>query len=148
MRNFNIEPKYDYTLRPAWTIKNKICKEARYVRQCGEPGRLAIFLMQFEPYYSDTKNPILFVDNTKLQDDLIGNKTFEKDLHNYVMAIVDSFEEYLSNMYEKGKVITNLKVTISDLYIHPADSSEMCYRIATYLGMKAILSDVNLVLLT
>ena len=134
--------KYDSNISPAWTLSDVVTHRVRYVKQTSCPSRVAIFTLTFEPFVDE--EPVIIINNASLQEDLVGNITYENDFDGYIKVIVKSIEDELNNLYEQGKAVINLRIIISDLYIHAIDSSELAFRIATRFALRDVLKDSNL----
>lgn len=135
--------EYDKKTKQFWTLKENVFRVVRYINQNTSRGQFAYFSLLFELYKGEP--PVVFENKTTLQKEFIGNKRFEEELKLYTNTIYKTIEEELNRMYLIGFPIIELKIVLSDLIIHPADSNELSYKIATQMTVKEVFKVDNLV---
>ena len=135
-REFNVEanigkPQVAYRE----TIRGKVDQEQKYVRQSGGRGQYGHVYITIEPI--DQGGGFEFVNN------IVGG-VIPKE---YIPAVEKGIKEQMLNGVIAGYPLEDIKVTLYDGSYHDVDSSEMAFKIAGSMALKAGAVKANPVLL-
>ena len=135
-REFNVEanvgkPQVAYRE----TIRGKVNQEQKYVRQSGGRGQYGHVYITIEPI--DQGGGFEFVNN------IVGG-VIPKE---YIPAVEKGIKEQMLNGVIAGYPLEDIKVTLYDGSYHDVDSSEMAFKIAGSMALKAGAVKANPVLL-
>lgn len=125
------EPKVAYRE----TIRKPVRAEGRHKKQSGGHGQFGHVWVDFEPI-ADTDVEFDFVDK------IVGGVVPRQ----YIPAVEKGLQESLSNGVLAGYPVVGLRATLNDGSYHSVDSSEMAFKMASYLAFRK-LEDANPVLL-
>ena len=117
------------------TIKQAAKVEGKFVRQSGGRGQYGHVWVQFEPLEAGKG----FVFENKIVGGVVPRE--------YIPAVQAGIEESMQNGMLAGYPVIDLKATIVDGSYHDVDSSEMAFKIAGSMALKAAKSKCNPVLL-
>lgn len=117
------------------TIKKKVETEGKYIRQTGGRGQYGHVIMNIEPL--EPGKGFEFVDNIK------GGSIPRE----YIPAVEKGIREALGSGALAGYTLVDLKVTLIDGSFHEVDSSEMAFKIAASMALKAGTKKANPVIL-
>lgn len=124
-REFNVEANVG---QPQVAYRETITQaaecEGRYVRQSGGRGQYGHVWIRFEP---NEGRGFEFVDA------VVGG-TVPKE---YIGAVAQGLEDALDNGMLAGYPVLDIKATLYDGSYHEVDSSEMAYKVAASLALKA-----------
>ncbi len=125
-REFNVEanigkPQVAYRE----TIRGKVDQEQKYVRQSGGRGQYGHVYITIEPI--DQGGGFEFVNN------IVGG-VIPKE---YIPAVEKGIKEQMLNGVIAGYPLEDIKVTLYDGSYHDVDSSEMAFKIAGSMALKA-----------
>ncbi|WP_379358271.1 MULTISPECIES: hypothetical protein [unclassified Paenibacillus] len=135
-----IQPPYEWDKVSIISVEKRVEKQARYVRQNGSE-HFAIIDFIIEPYEGSS---ICFENEALIQDDLKGNKEWERLFPILVINIYEGLNMFIENQYnEKNRAIGNFKFKLVSLAIHPLDSKFMDFKIATYIGLRDIFDPIE-----
>jgi len=109
--------------------------EGKYVRQTGGRGQYGHCWIEFEPLPQGSG----FVFENKIVGGVVPKE--------YIPAVQAGIEEAMRNGVLAGYPITDIKATIVDGSYHEVDSSEMAFKIAGSMALKAAKDVCNPVLL-
>jgi elongation factor G len=135
-----IEPRIPYRE----TITRTANKDYRHKKQSGGAGQFAEVHMRIEPYYEGMPNPAgLTVRNSEVDDLKWGGKFC------FVWAIVGgTIDARFTNAIKKGimskmeegpltgSYCRDIRVSIYDGKMHPVDSNDMAFQIASMMAFK------------
>ena len=131
-REFKVEANHG---RPQVAYKETIRKharaEGRYVRQTGGHGQYGHVVLEVEP--AEPGVGFVFVNK------IVGG-TVPKE---YIPAVENGIREALDSGVLAGYPVVDVKVTIVDGSYHEVDSSEMAFKIAGSMGIKAAMEKAN-----
>ncbi|HZJ83789.1 MAG TPA: elongation factor G [Clostridia bacterium] len=125
------EPKVAYHE----TIRKSIKAEGRHKKQSGGHGQFGHIWVEFEPL-EDTDIELEFVDK------VVGGSVPRQ----YIPAVEKGLQESLPNGVLAGYPMVGIKATLYDGSYHSVDSSDMAFKLASYLAFKK-LDQANPVLL-
>jgi len=106
------------------TIKNAAEVEGRFIRQSGGRGQYGHVWIKFEP------NP---QKGYEFVDAVVGGVVPRE----YIPSVDKGLQEALPNGIVAGYPVIDIKATLFDGSYHEVDSSEMAYKIAASLALKA-----------
>ncbi|HXN06259.1 MAG TPA: elongation factor G, partial [Nitrospiria bacterium] len=107
------------------TIRSKVQSEGKYIRQTGGRGQYGHVWLQLEPLEPGTG--FQFVNK------VVGGAVPKE----YVSAVEKGVAEALQNGIMAGYPMVDIQVTIFDGSYHDVDSSEMAFKIAGSMAVKA-----------
>lgn len=125
------EPKVAYRE----TIRKPVKAEGRHKKQSGGHGQFGHVWVEFEPL-PDTDTQFEFVDK------IVGGVVPRQ----YIPAVEKGLQESLPNGVLAGYPVVGLRATLYDGSYHSVDSSEMAFKMASYLAFRK-LEQANPVLL-
>jgi len=117
------------------TFRSSAKVEGKYVRQTGGRGQYGHVWIEFEPLPQGSG----FVFENKIVGGVVPKE--------YVPAVQAGIEEAMRNGVLAGYPITDIKATLFDGSYHEVDSSEMAFKIAASMALKAAKDLCNPVLL-
>ena len=135
-REFKVETnvgKPQVAYRETFRASAKV--EGKYVRQTGGRGQYGHVWIEFEPLPQGSG----FVFENKIVGGVVPKE--------YIPAVQAGIEEAMRNGVLAGYPITDIKATIVDGSYHEVDSSEMAFKIAGSMALKAAKDVCNPVLL-
>jgi elongation factor G len=135
-REFNVEvntgkPQVAYRE----TIKAKVEKEGKYIRQSGGRGQYGHVVMTIEPL--ERGKGLEFVNA------IVGGSIPRE----FIPAVEKGVKEAVESGTIAGYPLVDLKVTLTDGSFHEVDSSEMAFKMAAIEAMRVGQRDANPVLL-
>ncbi|MEC8882562.1 MAG: elongation factor G [Pseudomonadota bacterium] len=107
------------------TIRGSVDQEQKYVRQSGGRGQYGHVYIKIEPI--DQGGGFEFVNN------IVGG-VIPKE---YIPAVEKGIKEQMQNGVIAGYPLEDIKVTLYDGSYHDVDSSEMAFKIAGSMALKA-----------
>jgi hypothetical protein len=108
-----------------WTVRNAVVQPVRHVNQAASGGSfVAIFTLKVEP--DRGQDQILFVNELDVQD----------AAQHYVPAILRGVHEFAEHRARCLRPIAGVRVSLSDVSLHPVDSKEWAFQRATVLGLR------------
>jgi elongation factor G len=113
------------------TIAKKVESEGKFIRQSGGRGQYGHCKLIVEP--GELNSKFVFVNAIK------GGSIPRE----YISAVEDGVEEALETGVLAGYPTIDVKVTLYDGSYHDVDSSEMAFKIAGSMGVKAGLKDAE-----
>ena len=116
------------------TIRNTVEAEGKFVRQSGGRGQYGHVWLKLEPI---SDNDFEFVDA------IVGGVVPRE----YIAAVAKGAEEQMANGVLAGYPIQGVKATLYDGSYHDVDSSEVAFKVAASMALKAGALDANPVLL-
>ena len=116
------------------TIRNTVEAEGKFVRQSGGRGQYGHVWLKLEPI---SDNDFEFVDA------IVGGVVPRE----YIAAVAKGAEEQMANGVLAGYPLQGVKATLYDGSYHDVDSSEVAFKVAASLALKAGALDANPVLL-
>ncbi|TCS81552.1 elongation factor G [Tepidibacillus fermentans] len=117
------------------TIRKSAKVEGKFVRQSGGRGQYGHVWIEFEPLEPGQG----FVFENKIVGGVVPKE--------YIPAVQAGIEEAMQNGLIAGYPVIDLKATIFDGSYHDVDSSEMAFKIAGSLALKAAASKCDPVIL-
>lgn len=117
------------------TIRASAKVEGKFVRQSGGRGQYGHVWVEFEPLEPGTG----FVFENKVVGGAIPRE--------YIPAVQQGIEESMQNGMLAGYQVIDLKATVFDGTYHDVDSSEMAFKIAGSMALKAARSKCDPVIL-
>ena len=117
------------------TIKEKAEAEGKYIRQTGGRGQYGHVYLEVEPLPAGTG--VEFVKK------IVGGSVPKE----YIPAVEKGVREALENGILAGYPMQDVRVTLTDGSYHDVDSSEMAFKIAGSMGVKAAVNKATPVLL-
>lgn len=135
-REFNVEanvgkPQVAYRE----TIKSTVEQESKFVRQSGGRGQYGHVWLKIEPQTAG--------EGYEFVNQIVGGVVPKE----YIPAVDKGIQEQLENGVLAGYPMVDVKVTLFDGSYHEVDSSEMAFKIAGSMGIKAGAQKANPVLL-
>ena len=135
-REFNVEanvgkPQVAYRE----TIKSSIEQEGKFVRQSGGRGQYGHVWLKIEPQEAGV--------GYEFVNQIVGG-TIPRE---YIPAVDKGIQEQMQNGVLAGYPIVDVKATLYDGSFHDVDSSEMAFKIAGSMAMKAGALNANAILL-
>lgn len=116
------------------TIRQAADCEGKYIKQSGGRGQYGHVWIKFEP---NPNEGFEFLDKT------VGGSVPRE----YIKAVGEGVESALHNGMLAGYEVIDVKATLFDGSYHDVDSSEMAYKIAASMALKAAAKKCNPVLL-
>jgi elongation factor G len=116
------------------TIRNTVEAEGKFVRQSGGRGQYGHVWLKLEPI---SDNDFEFVDA------IVGGVVPRE----YIAAVAKGAEEQMANGVLAGYPLQGVKATLYDGSYHDVDSSEVAFKVAASMALKAGALDANPVLL-
>lgn len=107
------------------TIKNKTKIEGKFVRQSGGKGQYGHVWLELEPL----ERGMGYVFENKVVGGVVPRE--------YIPAVDNGVQEAMQNGVLAGYPLIDMKVTIIDGSYHDVDSSEMAFKIAGSMALKA-----------
>jgi hypothetical protein len=128
---------YDTSARPAWTLSEPISQHVREVRQTGG-SHFAIITLVFKP--QQAASPIMFASTALPQVDATSPFYAEdlRDIAVYSDIVKAEIEMWLAERYQQQQTIMHLSITLTELLIHPVDSTARAYRHAVRIAMDTV----------
>ncbi|MBU6145820.1 MAG: elongation factor G [Paenibacillaceae bacterium] len=126
LREFRVETnvgKPQVAYRETFRLPAKV--EGRFVRQSGGRGQYGHCWVEFEPLEPGTG----FVFESKIVGGVVPRE--------YIPAVQNGIEESMKNGVLAGFPLVDIKATIVDGSYHDVDSSEMAFKIAGSMALKA-----------
>lgn len=117
------------------TFKTPAKIEGKFIRQSGGRGQYGHVWIEFEPLEAGTG----FVFENKIVGGVVPR--------DYIPAVQNGVEEALKNGVLAGYPLVDVKATIVDGSYHDVDSSEMAFKIAASMAVKAAKDKCNPTLL-
>ena len=108
------------------TIKNTVEIEGKFVRQSGGRGQYGHVWLKLEPLGLD--------DEYEFVDEIVGGVIPRE----YIPAVNKGIQEQMQNGVIAGYPLLALKATLYDGSFHDVDSSEMAFKIAGSMALKAV----------
>jgi len=135
-REFNVEanvgkPQVAYRE----TIKSSIEQEGKFVRQSGGRGQYGHVWVKIEPQEAGV--------GYEFVNQIVGGAIPRE----YIPAVDKGIQEQMQNGVLAGYPIVDVKATLYDGSYHDVDSSEMAFKIAGSMAMKAGALNANAILL-
>lgn len=118
------------------TIRKKVSVRGKHKKQSGGHGQYGDVVMEFEPS-GDLEKPYVF------EERVFGGAVPK----NYFPAVEKGIQECVQKGPLAGYPVVGLKATLVDGSYHPVDSSEMAFKMATYLAFKQGFMEASPVLL-
>lgn len=118
------------------TIKGTAYVQGKHKKQSGGHGQYGDVKIQFEPR-NDGKTDLEFVDS------IVGGVV----PRNFIPAVEKGLRESIQKGVLAGYPVIGLKATLKDGSYHTVDSSEMAFKMATYIAYKKGLEQAKPVLL-
>lgn len=118
------------------TIRKKSTVRGKHKKQSGGHGQYGDVVMEFEPS-GDLEKPYIF------EERIFGGAVPK----NYFPAVEKGIAECVQKGPLAGYPVVGLKATLIDGSYHPVDSSEMAFKMATYLAFKQGFMEASPVLL-
>ncbi len=109
------------------TIRGSVEAEGKFVRQSGGRGQYGHVWVKLEPLPADSEAVYEFVD------EVVGG-TVPRE---YIPAVNKGIEEQMQNGVLAGYPLIGVKATLFDGSFHEVDSSEMAFKIAGSMALKA-----------
>jgi len=107
------------------TIRKKVRVQGKHKKQSGGHGQYGDVHIEFEPS-GDLEKPYIF------EEKIFGGAVPK----NYFPAVEKGIAECCQKGPLAGYPVVGLKATLVDGSYHPVDSSEMAFKLATYLAFK------------
>ena len=112
------------------TIRGKVKVQGKHKKQSGGHGQYGDVTIEFEPS-GDLEKPYVF------EEKIVGGVVPK----NYFPAVEKGIQEMVVKGPLAGYPIVGLKATLVFGSYHPVDSSEMAFKLATILAVKAAFAD-------
>ena len=112
-------------------IKKKATAEGRFVRQRGGRGQYGHVVLEIEPLPEG--------EGFEFDNKIVGGKIPRE----YIPSVQAGVKEALTNGTLGGYPVVDIKVTLFDGSFHDVDSSEMAFKMAGSMGVKAAISKAN-----
>ncbi|MAR14312.1 MAG: elongation factor G [Chloroflexi bacterium] len=112
-------------------IKQKATAEGRFVRQSGGRGQYGHVVLEIEPLPEG--------EGFEFDNKIVGGKIPRE----YIPSVQAGVKEALTNGTLGGYPVVDIKVTLFDGSFHDVDSSEMAFKMAGSMGVKAAISKAN-----
>ena len=112
-------------------IKTKATAEGRFVRQSGGRGQYGHVVLEIEPLPEG--------EGFEFDNKIVGGKIPRE----YIPSVQAGVKEALTNGILGGYPVVDIKVTLFDGSYHDVDSSEMAFKMAGSMGVKAAISKAN-----
>jgi elongation factor G len=109
------------------TITRKVRHDETFKKQTGGSGQYARVVIEIEPLPEDSKETFVFEDGTK-------GGTIPKE---YIKPTQNGIREALDNGVIAGYPLVGIKCRLVDGAFHEVDSSEMAFKIAGSMALKA-----------
>ena len=116
------------------TIRSQVNAEGKFVRQTGGRGQYGHVWLRIEPIEGD---------GYEFVDDIVGGVVPRE----YISAVDKGIQDQLSNGVLAGYPLQGIKATLFDGSYHDVDSSEVAFKVAGSMAMRAGALDANPVLL-
>jgi elongation factor G len=116
------------------TIRSTVESEGKFVRQTGGRGQYGHVWLKIEP---------LAEDDYEFVDEIVGGAVPRE----YINAVNKGIQEQLANGVLAGYPLQGVKATLFDGSYHDVDSSEVAFKVAGSMAMRAGALDANPVLL-
>lgn len=117
------------------TFRSSAKVEGKFVRQSGGRGQYGHVWIEFEPLEAGT--------GFQFENKIVGGVVPRE----YVPAVQAGIEESMKNGVLAGYPLVDIKATIFDGSYHDVDSSEMAFKIAGSMALKAAKDKCNAVIL-
>lgn len=136
LREFKVDARVG---RPQVSYKETITKavrvEGKFVRQSGGRGQYGHVWLEVEPNEKGA--------GFEFEDKIVGGVVPRE----YISSVKNGTEEALNNGIIAGYPVVDVRVRLVDGSYHDVDSSEMAFKIAGSMGVKAALAKAGSVLL-
>jgi elongation factor G len=109
------------------TIRGTVEAEGKFVRQSGGRGQYGHVWIKLEPLPEDSEKTYEFVD------EIVGGAVPRE----YIPAVGKGIEEQMGNGVIAGYPLIGVRATLFDGSFHEVDSSEMAFKIAGSMALKA-----------
>jgi elongation factor G len=109
------------------TIREKVEAEGKFVRQTGGRGQYGHVWLRIEPLPADSELNYEFVD------EVVGGVVPRE----YIQAVNKGIQEQMQNGVLAGYPLIKVKASLFDGSYHEVDSSEMAFKIAGSMGLRA-----------
>jgi elongation factor G len=109
------------------TIRGTVEAEGKFVRQSGGRGQYGHVWIKLEPLPEDSEKTFEFVD------EIVGGAVPRE----YIPAVGKGIEEQMGNGVIAGYPLIGVRATLFDGSFHEVDSSEMAFKIAGSMALKA-----------
>ncbi len=128
-REFNVEanigkPQVAYRE----TIRTAVEQEGKFVRQSGGRGQYGHVWLKIEPHTDEEGNAAY-----EFVDEIVGGVVPRE----YIPAVDKGIQEQMKNGVLAGYPLIGVKATLFDGSFHEVDSSEMAFKIAGSMALKA-----------
>lgn len=117
------------------TIRAKAQQETKYAKQSGGKGQYGHVLIEIEP--SEVGEGFVFIDDIK------GGKIPKE----YIPAVQKGCEEALASGVLAGYPVVDVKVRLYEGSYHDVDSSELAFKLAGSMAMKAAMQKADPIIL-
>lgn len=117
------------------TITGKSGEDFKYAKQSGGKGQYGHVVIEIEP--SEVGEGFVFIDDIK------GGKIPKE----YIPAVEKGCQEALSNGVLAGFPVVDVKVRLYEGSYHDVDSSELAFKLAGSMAMKAAMQKANPIIL-
>lgn len=117
------------------TITGKAGEDFKYAKQSGGKGQYGHVVIEIEP--AEVGEGFVFVDDIK------GGKIPKE----YIPAVEKGCQESLSNGVLAGFPVVDVKVRLYEGSYHDVDSSELAFKLAGSMAMKAAMQKANPIIL-
>lgn len=117
------------------TIRSKAQQETKYAKQSGGKGQYGHVLIEIEP--SEVGEGFVFIDDIK------GGKIPKE----YIPAVQKGCEEALASGVLAGYPVVDVKVRLYEGSYHDVDSSELAFKLAGSMAMKAAMQKADPIIL-
>ena len=106
------------------TIRSSVEQEGKFVRQSGGRGQYGHVWIKLEPSHEE---------NFEFIDEIVGGVVPRE----YIPAVGKGIAEQMQNGVLAGYPLINVRATLFDGSFHEVDSSEMAFKIAGSMALKA-----------
>jgi elongation factor G len=111
------------------TIRSNVEIEGKFVRQSGGRGQYGHVWLKLEPLVEPEEEGAIY----EFVDEIVGG-TIPRE---YIPAVKKGIQEQMANGVLAGYPLINVKATLFDGSFHEVDSSEMAFKIAGSMALKA-----------
>ncbi|NJN51933.1 MAG: elongation factor G [Gammaproteobacteria bacterium] len=111
------------------TIRSSVEIEGKFVRQSGGRGQYGHVWLKLEPLVDPEEEGAIY----EFVDEIVGG-TVPRE---YIPAVRKGIQEQMGNGVLAGYPLINVKATLFDGSFHEVDSSEMAFKIAGSMALKA-----------
>lgn len=117
------------------TITSKAEAEAKYIKQTGGRGQYGHVWLRAEPREQG--------EGFEFENGIVGGVVPRE----YIPAVEKGIVEAMDNGFLAGFPLVDMKVTLFDGSFHEVDSSEMAFKIAGSMGLKAVVAKCSAIIL-